>query len=1848
MATYNVSSGRPSKDVTLYNSDTMNVLYGGLASWTTVSSGGVLEVFSGGSAQIAVVSSGGKAWVEPGGDAFGVSVFNSGDMFVLGLANNAQASSGGIIKVYSGGSAELTQVHNGGKLLVSASGNASGVYVSSGGVLGIFEGGVVSGASAYYGGNVIVSSMGIASSALVIGGNMDVMSLGWANQTIVSSGKFNIYSSGVADNIWVGGGGGEMNVFYGGVASTITVASKGIFNVSSGGSTQNAIVSSGGKMNVGYGGTASSVNVKRAAELIVDGRAYGVTLDLGTLNVTSYGSATDVYIYGGYVYNKGTVISAQVRDGGTLYVSSGGVANGATVISGTMYVYGGGTANSATVGNGDLHVEGSARDTLVSAGFMHVSGGTATGTTVYPLGSLFVEFNGVVTETTVTGGIDLFSGGTAVSTFLNGADMNVYTRAIASATYVSSGATQNVLSGGVASNAHVYEDGAIRVSSGGTMLDANVSGGMLYVSSGASALAVTVSSGGSVIMNGGSAAFVILDQGSMFLSSGAYASTVTARNSASVSAYSGGTAVSVSLSSGGGLFVSNGGLAVWTTVAEGGRFHVRAGGVVRGVTQREGGTVVISSGGTLTGSADVVSATVSSGGVVDFDLTMVMSMNSSIIQNLSAITGAPTYTLTVEDTTPTLGTYQLAGGAAGFDKTITVKNVSGTELGTLTVDSGKQMIDGWAYSLQLSDSGNLSVTVARDFFTGDLTSETKEINSSLHASRVNVNVEGILNIVSGGVASVTVINSGGRVNMSGGKAYDTVINSGGVMSVSHRGTASGVTVSSGGVLSAEDCPFIDAIVSGGTFFLSRGGSAFGTRVSGSGTMYIDRGSALALSVFNGIICVSSGGTASDIWVVGRMDVLAGAKVSSANVSSGKLYISSGASMVGVTVMKDGEFYLDSRADVSSVTIQTGGSMTVGIGARVRSATMTGGVMDMKASAYVDDVILSAGGSIIVSSGGTLSYASLGSGGAVTVSEGGRASGASVGAGASMVFFSGASGTTITEDGGYVDVQDGAAVQFSAHSFRATTIADAATIHSNTRMSGGMISSGGLVHVFSRGDVASVTIFDGGAIRVSSGGSVRLSVLSGGELNILEGGNVKNISAFSSGTVNVYSGAIVSDLRFSSGGILNVIGGTVNESRMDFRNAISACVKDGGVLNNAQFDGSGTTIDVSNSGVLSSAKIHGGSMTLTVFNGGVAKNTVIDGYRDVFFIVESGGSATDATIKAFAGGMTVRGDATGVSVYSSGTVVNVESGGTLHSATVTYSANIAVSEGGIAYNTVIGSKGSMTVLAGGFAVVATVNGGILSVAGEVHDALIASGSMVLVGDGALAEYTSVGSHTQVFVSSGALAYETFVDIEGRVHLFSGGVMKNVNVASGGNVNVMSGGKLTGSMYFADGASASVLSTGIVDFDLTGATPVPDPTEPDPVAGVWPSATPILNDFSVIGGSPTFTLTVSDSVVNGEYILANNAASFVGTISVYDTDGVGYGELGLHQTVTVNGREYTLALKDTVTGSDLTVTITGETPPTPTFSLARGDRDGNGVSDVMFVWTGNTFAHGYWMNGTNDWWNANASGVSPEWDNLGSYDMSGDGKADAVMFGNVEVDGAKGAYIGYYQDGDDVDGWVNIGFLDNSENIEWHNAVGNLTGSGHDPAPSGGPVVTGPETNSIVWHAPELGALGAWIEGTDTWVSLGAGYDSHWTLVGCGDFSYDSAADSVVMAYNNGEKYYAVAIDGSATELGESDSGWEVRAIGDFNANGVDDIVAFHQETGLVAMWSDGLCARWVQLGQLDAADWFVAGCGDYNGDGTDDLLVRQYSSGMLGYYSNGDMSQWNVLGYGVDMDWTVIA
>ena len=591
----------------------------------------------------------------------------------------------------------------------------------------------------------------------------------------------------------------------------------------------------------------------------------------------------------------------------------------------------------------------------------------------------------------------------------------------------------------------------------------------------------------------------------------------------------------------------------------------------------------------------------------------------------------------------------------------------------------------------------------------------------------------------------------------------------------------------------------------------------------------------------------------------------------------------------------------------------------------------------------------------------------------------------------------------------------------------------------------------------------------------------------------------------------------------------------------------------------------------------------------------------------------------------------------MTVLSGGIVTNTTNndgtirleGGTATTTIINDRGGMYVSSGGIANNTTINDLGRLVVSSGGMGNNTIVNSGDVCVrsGGVANSTTVNQYGYMDVSSGGIVNNTTINDLGSMWISSGGTANNTTVYSNGGLKVYYGGTANNATVNSSGWLYIFSKAKMTGQMTFDDRAIISAYDGAIIDFDISC---------------LQPRGGALVNNLSQIFmtsklNDVLFTLTVSDSQTNGTYTLAKGAAEFDRSITVKDSLDNDIGTLKLGETIKINDVDFTLNLG---TDNILSVSVGEPAPgpgPEPKMEfIAKSDIDGNGISDVLFQWTGGNNQTGFWMNGQPEW-QSQGRGRSPEWKILGAHDMNGDGKADTVMMGEATIIDMKGTYVGYYSDGVDVDAnWHTIGFLiDSGSGAAWQNKVGNLTGN--------------EGMNSIVWYAPDLYALGVWTDSKEEWVSLSASFGGDaWTLVGCGDFDSDGK-DSVLMSYNGGQLFYTVGIDGASQALGATDwRGWELRAIGDFAGDGKDDIVLFHKETGSMVMCADGNVDSYASIGQLAADDWFVVGAGDYNGDQKDDLLVRQYSTGMLGYYNTGDTSQWVEMGRGVDMQWTVIA
>ena len=814
---------------------------------------------------------------------------------------------------------------------------------------------------------------------------------------------------------------------------------------------------------------------------------------------------------------------------------------------------------------------------------------------------------------------------------------------------------------------------------------------------------------------------------------------------------------------------------------------------------------------------------------------------------------------------------------------------------------------------------------------------------------------------------------------------------------------------------------------------------------------------------------------------------------------------------------------------------------------------------------------------------------------VVVSSGGKVIGAKIYLKATLDVKHGYVQSATAESGGSIALNgasgsvlsavNSGTVNINSESFVSRCVAaSGGVIQNNGEIVDAIISSGGSMEVVGSRYMAYATnvfISRGGV--VSAGSSSYLSnVYCTGTLNLGYGADAGTVYVYGGGNLQIAENADARRVTVKKFGALN--GFTrLSEEYYD------SCSFNG-LYHEDTYVSSGVTAILSNTHSAFNTQIRGGGV-MVVNRGGMANYTRVAAGGSV--IVSYGGTASRTTIN----GSNTK-DTT-MTVYSGGKAIGVTMSdarmlveGTASNVTLQNAGIMIISSGGRAESIAVDTFGHLTI--NKYATAANVH---ISATGVLNGFSFRK-ETTYQNLGWVIDYVSTKVVGDVVLSSGCTAADTIINTQGKL-------------------TVLSGAKITGPLEIQGDGKVRIENGGIVDLDISNRSP-----ENAVLLKGWDGLTLVDPDNAI-----TLTVNASDQQT-GNYNLATrfytSPEDFV--ISVVDTENTQLGTLTIGETQTLSGLNYQLNLT-----SDKWLSLTvSETAPAASVS-AKSDINGNGVSDVLFQYTGGDHQLGFWLDGTDNWQGQGLSEPA-EWDVIGAYDMSSDGKADVVMLGNVTVSGVKGAFVGYRKNGD-MSTWENISYLTNAEGIDWQVGVGNLTGN--------------EGKNSILWHAPDLGAVGVWTDGTDNWVSLGAGYDRNWEMIGAGDFDGDGA-DSILFSYANGAKYYALDLDRTATELGVSDSGWEVRAIGDFSGDGRDDIVAFNAATGLVAKWEDGNSGSWSSLGQLNAADWFIAGAGDYNGDGKDDLLVRQYSTGMLGYYADADLSQWNEMGRGVDMNWAVIA
>jgi hypothetical protein len=176
--------------------------------------------------------------------------------------------------------------------------------------------------------------------------------------------------------------------------------------------------------------------------------------------------------------------------------------------------------------------------------------------------------------------------------------------------------------------------------------------------------------------------------------------------------------------------------------------------------------------------------------------------------------------------------------------------------------------------------------------------------------------------------------------------------------------------------------------------------------------------------------------------------------------------------------------------------------------------------------------------------------------------------------------------------------------------------------------------------------------------------------------------------------------------------------------------------------------------------------------------------------------------------------------------------------------------------------------------------------------------------------------------------------------------------------------------------------------------------------------------------------------------------------------------------------------------------------------------------------------------------------------------------------------------------------------------------------------------------GDSLSDILWRQ-DSGVITDWLSkpnnggisdnGANFWLNLG----TSWHVAGTGDFNGDGRVDMLVRNDNGTVTEYLGQANGSLTASPVTfnpGTDWQVVGIGDFNGDGRDDILWRHG-TGIITDWlgqangyfTDNSSKFYVDF----STQWQVVGTGDFNGDGVSDILWRHSSGVVTDYLGNAD-------------------
>ncbi len=380
--------------------------------------------------------------------------------------------------------------------------------------------------------------------------------------------------------------------------------------------------------------------------------------------------------------------------------------------------------------------------------------------------------------------------------------------------------------------------------------------------------------------------------------------------------------------------------------------------------------------------------------------------------------------------------------------------------------------------------------------------------------------------------------------------------------------------------------------------------------------------------------------------------------------------------------------------------------------------------------------------------------------------------------------------------------------------------------------------------------------------------------------------------------------------------------------------------------------------------------------------------------------------------------------------------------------------------------------------------------------------------------------------------------------------------------------------------------------------------------------------IIDDLSAFRGA-SYSITVSANQASGNYLLAGNAAAFNQKVTIMNTEYSTLGYVTVGSTLAHGDHNYKL----TINNGNLSLLVTNQ---------VSSNLLSSGYSQIV-AWDAARGKVGYV---------ATNGQAAPPWRGIWEWSGSEASMWKVVGVGrfsnSVEHDGIL-LYNGY---GNTFAAWTDLGRGDYGYVSLCHvegnfqtKTLADFDGNGlddviiYDEKGSFG-IVSDARTYHDVWHVDNAA--------TNVQKLIGAGYFGN--ADGMSEILVKKTDENAYFLWHNEDPTFNTW-NWTQTYIGTLGNDWEVAAIGDFQGDGIDDIIMWQKSTGYIYAWENGKSSNQRWVGQLDSNKWEIAAVGDYNGDGKEDLLLRELSSGWggVGYWGSANASNWTDLNARIETD-----